>query len=340
MPIRTNNITSYETNHTGNNKNSNTTFQSNPLPNDTVEISTKKKELKSRTKIGIGIGIVSIIGLGIELICGKGKHLKSMWEKICGKGVTANPPANDSKKYLDKIDDIKDIFSEIFEKNYTKDEANQLAQKYKEIFEEEDTTKFMGKLFEQLKKDYELPDIKYCVEKLSNDLSYAEWSLSNGVKYNINLLSYTVENGICEFTKVDRMHIAKALAHEMKHAAQDKLACQVDIQKNILAYIEREERYNSEFWQKQLRKYGNNVEETKRQLCEELKNRMIPSYKTLEPLSENSPLYQKGLEYIEGQRNYIKPEDGLERYRAQLIEKEAHSAGDRMELIYKLLTNK
>ena len=64
-------------------------FKSNTIPSDSIELSTKKKELSIWSKIGIGVGIVSIIGLGAELIWGKGKHLKSektncsMGENIC-----------------------------------------------------------------------------------------------------------------------------------------------------------------------------------------------------------------------------------------------------------------
>ena len=48
---------------------------------------------------------------------------------------------------------------------------------------------------------------------------------------------------------------------------------------------------------------------------------------------------EKGLEYIEGTRNYIRHQDDLNGYYNQLIEKEAFDAGNRMEQIYKWLTN-
>ena len=46
-----------------------------------TDISSKRKVLSDGAKVGIGIGIASLIGLGFELTLGKGKHLKSLLEK-------------------------------------------------------------------------------------------------------------------------------------------------------------------------------------------------------------------------------------------------------------------
>ena len=319
-------------------KNSNAiAFKTKPIEQDKNKISSKKEELPNTAKVGIYFGILTLIGLGIY----NRRSLKNLWEKTFeSKSVSNNNAVNKNKKYLDKINEIKENFSKIFDRDFTKDEANELALKYKEIFETENNKEFMGKIFEQIRKDYNLPEIPYKIEKMPNNLEYACWSMTDGVTYNLNLVKFVIENGTAKFTEINRPHIAMSLAHEMKHATQDKLANQVDIQKNILAYIDREQRYNSDFWKKNLMKYNNNIEETKEKLVEQLYNSVIPSFKNLEKISKDAPLYQKGLEYIDGVRNYIRPEGGLERYRSQLIEKEAHDAGSRMEQIYKWLTNK
>ena len=132
MSIKINSITKNLINTANNSKI--VAFKSNPMPNDTIELSTKK-ELSNTSKVGIGIGIATIIGLGLEVSLGKCKHLKSLWKRISGKGVNGTNSANEGKKYLDKIDDIKENFSKIFGRDYTKDEAQELALKYKEIFE-------------------------------------------------------------------------------------------------------------------------------------------------------------------------------------------------------------
>jgi hypothetical protein len=59
----------------------NAAFKSNPMPQDKVEISSKKKGLSDGAKIGIGIGTLTLIGVGIY----KRKSLKTLWDKICGK---------------------------------------------------------------------------------------------------------------------------------------------------------------------------------------------------------------------------------------------------------------
>ena len=70
----------------------NATFKSNPIPQDKVEISSKKKGLSDGTKIGIGIGALTLIGVGIY----KRKSLKTLWEKIFGKG-NKKPPEKPNK---------------------------------------------------------------------------------------------------------------------------------------------------------------------------------------------------------------------------------------------------
>mgnify|MGYP006916105940 CR=1 FL=1 len=90
-------------------------FKSNPQSPDKVEISNKKKELSVGAKVGIGLGISAVIGLAIELICGKGKHLKSLWEKITGKGGSKPPvkPNPDIVKSFKSIDEAKTYFENL-----------------------------------------------------------------------------------------------------------------------------------------------------------------------------------------------------------------------------------
>lgn len=53
-------------------------FKSNSLPQDKVEISDKKKGLSTGAKVGIGLSVAAVLGLGIY----KRKSLKNLWEKI------------------------------------------------------------------------------------------------------------------------------------------------------------------------------------------------------------------------------------------------------------------
>lgn len=272
-----------------------------------------------------------------ELIWGKGKHLKSFWEKISGKGVNNTNSTENGKKYLDRIDDIKENFSKIFGKDFTKDEANELALKYKEIFETEDSVNFFEKIFAQIQKDYNLPNVGGIFEEMEPG-EFAGWNMFTGLSYNLKQTKRNAEGKIVEILNKHKM--VNYITHELKHATQDKLANQVDIHKNIRARIDCEQKHNTELWQENLRKYGTNIEETKEKMADEWYEWVLPSFKNLEKIPEDSPLYQKGLEYIEGHRNYIRHQDDVNGYRNQLVEKEAFDAGYRMEEIYHWLTNK
>ncbi len=107
MSIEINSITQNKINKQNNNKNA--AFKSNPLLQDKVELSSKKKELSNGSKIGIGIGIATVIGLGIELTIGKGKHLKTIWEKVRGKKPPKKPDGNPKTNVLPQIADFKNI---------------------------------------------------------------------------------------------------------------------------------------------------------------------------------------------------------------------------------------
>lgn len=81
----------------------------NPLDNVSFKSEEKtpvvqKEGLSSNSKLGIGLGIVTLIGLGAELIIGKGKHIKSLWQKIVEKS-----PISSTQKLNTGIPEIKDF---------------------------------------------------------------------------------------------------------------------------------------------------------------------------------------------------------------------------------------
>ena len=315
-------------------------FKTNPIPQDKVEISSKKKGLSDGAKIGIGIGIAGAVGLGIY----KRKSLKNIWEKIFGKGnkkppkepneagskpeeVNGSSATENIKKYLDRIDDIKENFSKIFGRDFTKDEANEMALKYKEIFEIENDGDFANKIFSQLKNDYKLPDgIPMSCPRFENGY-YACFSIRDGLKVNLDRLE-----------SASREDFTSYIAHELKHAKQDEICCRVDLQKYIEACVKDNQKSNLPYWQRCLRECGNNVEAAKRKNMQTIYDQMLPSYKNLEKITQDSPLYQKGLDYIENFSDYKMPtEDG---YWEQLVEREACDAGTRIRNIYKWIMNK
>lgn len=112
---------------------------SSAMPNHSNNVSFKanketsvvqKEGLSTNSKLGISLGIVTLIGLGAELIVGKGKHIKSFWQKIVGKSpksTTQKPNTGipeiadfknleEAKEYFDRLG-IKTIFKDGSEKH-------------------------------------------------------------------------------------------------------------------------------------------------------------------------------------------------------------------------------
>ena len=84
------------------------TFSKNNNSYDRVELQPKNKELSTRTKIVIGAGFITAIGLGVEVLKYKGKHFKTLTEKIRGKGNN-NKTDNIKKPDLENIPKISDF---------------------------------------------------------------------------------------------------------------------------------------------------------------------------------------------------------------------------------------
>ena len=348
MSIEINSITKNLINTANNSKI--VAFKSNPMPNDKVELSTKK-ELSNTSKVGIGIGIASIIGLGIELTLGKCKHLKSLWKKIRGEKLNSTASVDNNKTYLDKLDDIRENFSKIFDRDYTKDEAQELAIKYKEIFEINDNETFITKLLEKLQEDYKLSnmEIPYKIENLGDSHIPANFSIFNGITYNKNSMMMRHKkvqevNGIKKiiafFSSIDRdfyiKHIDKkrfidVTTHELKHAEQYKIALGVDSQK----VIESESKISPKQWKKILKRFNNDETKAREYLTNNRKKDILPSYSSVEKIPNDSPLYQRGLKLIESFDTRANVE-----YQCQMHEQEAMDAGDRMAEIYEWLMKK
>ena len=84
----------------------------NPLDNVSFKSEEKtpvvqKEGLSSNSKLSIGLGIVTLIGLGAELIIGKGKHIKSFWQKLTSKSTKSTPQKPNTG--IPEIDDFKNL---------------------------------------------------------------------------------------------------------------------------------------------------------------------------------------------------------------------------------------
>ena len=309
-------------------------FKTNPIPNDKVDISTKKQELSSGAKFGVAAVIAAAIVLGIEVFACKGKHLETLWNKISGKKVE---PA---KTYVENIEKIQEYFNKIFNKNLTKDEANEMALKYQEAFNEEKDLDFLTKLFNQLNKDYELP-LKTAQSKTSVELGgetiYGEFSVFRGMKEDGTLkpggMSFNTDKLTNNF---DRKKLAQTFAHELKHAQQMKIG----LGTNKHQFIENNARKNlhHKWYADALRARGGNEELAMNDYIQKIETTLLlPEFRTIPQIEQNTPLYQRGLAYIDNWKNYIRPQDNHDLYEAQLVEKEAFDVGDKFVEIFEML---
>ena len=289
------------------------------------EETAPKNNNSTKWEIGLGLTCLGAIAIGVAIA--KGKGTKSLLNKTPNKTVETQ-----ENNFLPNIEDIQSHFSKIFEREVSKQEANEMALKYKEIFKNEDNSKFTGKLFEQLKKDYKLPEMKFYLDPLENGTVAAYSSFNGGLTYNI-----TLNGEVANLNSIRREDVVKALVHELKHAKQDEIMFRTNFQETIKAYAKREEKYNSGFFRESLSRCNNDKRAALIDCENRFKERLIEGFKNLEQLPTDSPLYKKGEKYLENLRNYIMPEESYSGYRNQIIESEAFDSGENLLKIYKQL---
>ena len=84
----------------------------------------QRKEISTGQKIGVGIGIISVIALGIELIGCKGRHLKKLWGSFCRENKNNKIKMQEFKS----IDKAKEYFETLGVKTVFKEGSqNHLA---------------------------------------------------------------------------------------------------------------------------------------------------------------------------------------------------------------------
>ena len=133
LNLNTNSITNYAvgqtttTNVVRNNKYYTNFKASN---NDSFERSNTNHKT---SKMNIALGTILSIGLliGADFAFNHGKVSRSLWNKL-------HPTERVSKSYVDNIEQVQQLFSQIFGKDFSKDEANELAKKYKDLMREDD----------------------------------------------------------------------------------------------------------------------------------------------------------------------------------------------------------
>lgn len=289
-------------------------------PTDTVEISSKKKSNNLAAKLLFGgLAIGGAIFAWIKL------HKPEKAQEVF-------------KSEFKNIENIRKNLSEIFEKDFTEKEADELAKSYKKICGIKDDNEFVEKLFEQLKNDYGFKNshLKLEFEDFNsiNKPHHAAAHLNYGDKVTVTRVDGNLFGG--------RKLIFSDMFHELKHHKQFETAIATDqfAYEMAIAYNQMITRYTEE----EIAAFGGRMT-TLDSLMEQGKPLLKPEFERIEreigQFPESSPLYQRGLEYIEATKNYPKVEEipqNEDKYFNNILEKEAHIVGDLAKEIFGWLT--
>ena len=212
-----------------------------------------------------------------------------------------------------KFYEAQDCLNYIFDKNYGDNDTLNLINNYQTICKEPDTELFLRALIEQLKVDYGIEQVntsfyyKPCVT--NNNNLYGSTSCYGDI--------YIYQNP--ERNQKDYFNTA---FHELKHVKQYADAYRTDPDKLAEAIVKRNNNGYASVY---------DIQHTRNELDE--------IYGALKPFPKNSKEYKKGLEYIENQALYNSAPknynyDLYEKYRNQIVEKEAFLNGAYSETIY------
>ena len=267
----------------------------------------KKDGLSKKQKVGIAAALIATTAIVVGILVNK--HIKA--------------------KELKKIpEEFRTIFKEL--KNETGDN-------------------FVNKAYNKLKKYMKLEGI--APEKIGRSGRDKGFRVQGGFNPTKNTIEYS--NGF--FTKLDRATQFEMLAHELKHAEQtskiirsgkiDEYArawaeCNVELAKNDPLNVSFSMAYNN------AKNHGvekefieNSIQLNKDMILDEMTKSHTNTLK-MPQFKEGSPEYLDAEKYIEASRNY----EGLgllgsgsEKYKNNLLEKEAYSFGAKMKKYFRTL---
>lgn len=223
--------------------------------------------------------------------------------------------------YAGKTFEPKVLFKQIFSKEISDETAQTLCSKYKEILAEPDFNKFLEQLFVQVKKDFGLDYFELSLKKFSQAGRDIALSASSS-KY----LDY-MQFKFFEDSPINRRKAFELMMHEVNHMKQNEISIAVDPGGyiNVLA--------------------KNSGNDPKGILNRIGRNKISSILNKHKPIPEGSPLYDRGMRYIESSKNYFSPKGDFTAekflaYKRQFNEAESYAVQDRAgELFYFLTGN-
>ena len=216
---------------------------------------------------------------------------------------------------------IKKNLSEIFGKKFTTKEAKELAQKYKKLLDITDDNELVNKLFEQLKIDYGFKNSRI-------RLDIYDYTRENAPKWRAlhpdcgHFIALSRVDGKLP----DREKLFVAMFHEFKHHKQFEISIATDTHAYEDAVAHKKIK---EYTQADIDEMGGKdaaIEWLKAQGRILMQAEIDRIGREIGQLPKDSPLYRKGLEYIEAHKNYIQESElrtNHDSYTSSLLEIEA-----------------
>ena len=212
MTIDVNKIQVNSINPVNNNANPNVTFErtTDPIPNDAVEISSKKKALSNNAKIAIGLGLIGTIVGGILIH----KHFASNKLKSAFKSVEEI-----DKKFAEleqNLPEVQKKFKEVFLRNdLTEEQTKEILNDYKKVEKlglKSTKEEYVKALFEQAKKNYQIYNPSMKIE--INSTKMWESAFAGSPMNNEEIL--ITKKGMQQ----SHSEIFETIHHELRHAKQ------------------------------------------------------------------------------------------------------------------------
>ena len=243
--------------------------------------------------------------------------------------IKLHKPVNVQKTLNSEFKNIENIrrnLSEIFEKNITQKEADELAKNYKKICEIKDDNEFIQKLFKQIKNDYGFKNSHIKLNIVDFDSSNAP----NWIAFHSDLghiISVSRVNG----KYANRKELFECIFHEFKHHKQFETAIATD----RLAFEDALAHKKIKEYSQELINNNGGEQAVIKWLKEQSRPYLQPEFdrigREIGQISRDSVLYNKGLKYIDGKRNYIQESEIKLRnkdYKNNILEVEAYKVSE------------
>ena len=223
--------------------------------------------------------------------------------------------------YTGKTFEPKVLFKQIFSKEISDEIAQTLCSKYKEILAEPDFNKFLEQLFIQVKKDFGLDYFESSLKKIPQAGRDLEFSAGSSKYLDFIQFKFFEDNPI------NRRKAFELMMHEVNHMKQNEISLATNAQE----YINALAKVNGCSPLDISKKIG--------------AHKIYDIMQKLGKIPKESPLYDRGMRYIESSKNYFSPKGDFTTekflaYKRQFNEAESYAVQDRAgELFYFLTGN-